>query len=100
MEHCDKIRTLSQGRSNFESKTKIFCCHSQGMAVPEGLRNKAEEDNSWTPIDHLVLLAHQTIPAGCSHFEAVKVLSPVSGLFRETCCHASLPTVTLQGHVF
>ena len=103
VERCDKIQTLPQGSFSFESTTKIFCCHSQGMVAPEGLRNKAEEDNSSTPINRLVLLVHQTIPAGCSHFEAVKVPSPGSCLFWEACCHASLLTVpllrALQGYI-
>lgn len=48
-------------------------------------------------------VAHQTIAAGCSHFEAMKVLSPPSSLSWEMGCHALLPTVpvprALQGHL-
>lgn len=49
VERCNKIQTLPQGSSSFESRTKIFYCHSQGKFVLGGLRNKAEKDNSWTP---------------------------------------------------
>lgn len=64
-----KSRHHHKGSSSVESKAKVFCCCSQGMVVPEGLRNKAEEVNFWTPNHDWVLPTRQQL-------QAVLILKP------------------------